>query len=503
MSKENTTGQDSLKLKTFRGGLTLGSATIGLRVFSVFTSIILARLLDPDAFGQVALAQVVLSIIAIFATLGLPAAVIQTPLDKMKATFTAFVVTCGLGLAVTGGIILAAPSLGFLLGERDVVPVLQWLSLTVFLGGLTRIPEALIQKELFFGRLSVIGIITEVVTVGTSIVLAWLGHGVWSLVYGNLIGATVYAVLAWVLSPTLGWFRVSFWDTAILKRMMGFGIRMVGSTSVYTFYSYVDSYVVGRVLGTDALGYYNRAVEMTSKTVDSVNRTIGVVLFPSYALVQDDKERLSRAYLKSLRMIGMITIPIAAGLFAVAQELIPVLLGEKWSPAIVPLKVLTFMSLLKPLSSTTSALFISTGHPEYNLRAGLAVTFALLAAIAAFMAWGAVGVALAVVIAHAIGLAYNVYQVQTLLPRTVIAMGRAVFPAFAASVIMVVAVSGVRLLIQTAAGSSTTIAGLLSLVGLGVIVYIGVLIVTQRPILWELLELLKAKRSAPEGEETA
>lgn len=503
MSEENTTSTDSLKLKTFRGGLTLGGASIGLRVFSVFTSILLARLLDPNAFGQVALAQVILSIIAIFSTLGLPAAVIQTPLDKMKATASAFAVTFFLGLLVTVILIVAAPGLGFLLGEQEVVPVLQWLSLTVFLGGATRVPEALIQKELLFGRLSLIGIISEVVTVGVSIGLAWFGYGVWSLVYGQLVGATVYAVLAWVLSPTLAWFRASCWDPGILKAMMGFGVRMVGSTSVYTFYSYIDSYVVGRVLGTDALGYYNRAVEMTSKTVDSVNRTIGVVLFPSYAQVQGDRQRLSRAYLKSLRMIGMITIPIAAGLFAVAEELIPVLLGPIWTPAVLPLKVLTFMSLLKPLSSTTSALFIATGHPEYNLRAGLAVTFALLASIPLLMGWGPAGVALAVVIAHAVGLAYNVYQVQTLLPRTVAAMGEAVLPAFTASVIMVMAVVGARWLVVSFAGTSSTLPALLGFVALGVVVYVGVLMITQRPLLQEMVGLLRAKRGVQEVQEGA
>jgi O-antigen/teichoic acid export membrane protein len=489
------TSTDSLKLKTFRGSVSLGTSTIGLRIFSVFTSIILARLLSPSAFGQVALAQVVLSIVALLSTLGLPTAVIQTPLDRSKAAFSALAINTVAAAVVCGGIMITAPWLGFLLGDPQVEPVLQLLSLTILLGGVTRVPEALIQKDLLFGRLSIMGIITEIVTVGVSIGLAWKGWGVWSLVYGAIAGAIANAVVAWLFLPSVGWVRLANWDRGIVKQIAGFGMRIVGSASVYSLYSYTDNYVVGRVLGTESLGFYSRAVDLTSKTVDSINRIIGVVLFPSYAKVQDDKERLSRAYLKSLRMIALLTIPIAGGLFAVAEELIVVLLGKEWAPAVPALKVLTFMSLLKPLSSTTSALFISTGFPEYNLRAGLVVTAALLIGIFVFLSGGLVGVAAAVVFAHAVGLVYNVYQVQSILPRTVVKMGEAVLPVFVACVIMVIGVFGVRMLLVAFQSTSLTIPSLILLVVTGMVVYGAVLAIIQRPLLGEIWGLIRSKRS--------
>ena len=441
-----------------------------------------------------ALAQVVLSIIGMFSTLGLPAALIQTADDKGKAAFSALMVNVAMGAVVCVILFTAAPLLGFLLGDPEAISVLQWLSLTVLLGSATRVPEALIQKELLFGRLSIIGIVTEIGTVGVSIGLAWMRWGVWSLVYGAIVGATINAVMAWILMPGLSWLRPGSWDRGIIKGMLRFGIRMVGSTTVYTFYSSMDSYVVGRMLGTNALGYYSRAFDLTSKTVDTVNRTISVVLFPSYAQVQEDRDRLSRVYLKSLRMISMLTIPIAVGLFSVAEELVTVLLGAEWMPAIPALKILTFMSLLKPLSSTTSALFISTAHPEYNLRAGLAVALILFAGIMALLPWGVEGIALAVVIAHAVGLAYNVHQVQAILPRTVKAMLQAVFPGIAASVIMALGVFAVKLVVVMIQTTSMTLPAFLILVGTGVVLYIGTLMVIQRPLLMEVLEMLRRKR---------
>jgi PST family polysaccharide transporter len=443
----------------------------------------------------VALAQVVLSIVGLFSTLGLPTAVIQTPLDRNRAAFSALAINFVASGVVCGVIIVAAPWLGFLLGDPQVEPVLQVLSLTILVGGVTRVPEALIQKDLQFGRLSIMGIITEVVTVGVSITLAWNGWGVWSLVYGAVAGAVTNAAVAWWFLSSVAWVRLGNWDRGIIRQIASFGARIVGSASVYTLYSYTDNYVVGRVLGTESLGFYSKAVDLTSRTVDSINRIIGVVLFPSYAQVQDDKERLSRAYLKSLRMISLLTIPIAGGLFAVAEELVVVLLGAKWAPAVPPLKVLTFMSLLKPLSSTTSALFISTGFPEYNLRAGLVVMAALLAGVFAFLSGGVLGVASAVVFAHAVGLAYNVYQVQSILPHTVLKMGEAVLPAFLSCIVMVVSVLGIRSLIIALQSTSLTLPSLIILVVAGVSVYVGLLALIQRPLLVEIWRLIRPKRS--------
>lgn len=466
-----------------------------LRIVSVFTTIILARLLQPTAFGQVALAQVVLSIVGLFATLGLPTAVIQTTLNRDRVAFSALTVNVIAGVVVSGLIIAIAPWLGFLLGDKEVVPVLQVLSLSIAIGGTTRVPEALIQKELLFGRLSVMGVLTEFVNIGVSIGLAWLGWGVWSLVYGSLAAAVANAVIAWLFLPYLRWVRPANWDPELLKQISGYGWRIVGSASVYTLYSYTDGYVVGRVLGTESLGFYSRAMDLTSKTVDSINRIIGVVLFPSYAQVQDDKERLGRAYLKGLRMISLLTIPIAGGLFAVSEELIVVLLGANWSPAVAPLKVLTFMSLLKPISSTTSALFNSTGFPGFNMRAGVVVMIALLAGVFAFLTWGAVGVALAVVFAHAVGLAYNVHQVQTILPGTVVKMAQAVSPAFFSCVAMVLGVLGIRAIIILVNSTSLTVPSLVIMVVSGVVIYGAVLWIFQRPLIKEIWALVRARKS--------
>jgi O-antigen/teichoic acid export membrane protein len=322
-----------------------------------------------------------------------------------------------------------------------------------------------------------------------------MGWGAWSLVYANVIASIVNAILAWAFLPDRSWLALASWDRDILSQMMGFGLRMVGSSSVYTIYSYVDNYVVGRVLGTTALGYYSKAFDLTSRTVDSINRTIGAVLFPSYAQVQHDKERLARAYLKSLKMISIMTVPIAAGMFAVAEELVIVLLGREWAPAVPALRVLTLMSLLKPISSTTSALFTSSGHPEYNLRAGIVVTVVLLGGIAVFFPWGIVGVAWAVVVAHAVGLAYNIYQVQSLLPGTVWSMVLATLPSLGSSLLMVCAVAGVRILAVLIQSTSLTLPVFLVLVATGMLVYGGALLVIQRPLVREVLEMLKTKRA--------
>jgi Na+-driven multidrug efflux pump len=138
-------------------------------------------------------------------------------------------------------------------------------------------------------------------------------------------------------------------------------------------------------------------------------------------------------------------------------------------------------------------LFISTGHPHYNLRAGLAVTAVLVPGMLLLLPWGIVGVAYAVVIAHAIGLVYNVFQVQAILPRTVRAMVAAALPSFGSSVIMALCVMGVRAAMPELHMTGAKYVVLGSLVASGAVVYLGLFALTQRPLMKELVELIRPR----------
>jgi PST family polysaccharide transporter len=470
--------------------------TVGLRVVSILATIVLARLLDPADFGLVALAFVVLSTVELIAPLGLPAALIQRQVDREQAAYQVFLVTITTGVVLYLAVSLGAGVLAGALGNERLAQVIPWMGLLVVLGGFTRVPEALMEKEMMFKRLSAIMIATDILYIACALGLALLGYGVWSLVVAHVAKAVLALGMSWAMSPGWGWLRRKPWNAPLMRDLLRFGMSNVGSRSVYFFFTNVDNLVVGRQLGATALGYYSKAFDFTTKTVDNINRTIGIVLFPSYAKIQHDRERLSAAYLKSLRMISSVTVPLAMGIFITAPELVPVVLGSRWAPMIPILQILALMSLVKPLSSTTSALFNAMGRPGYNLRAGLVVCAVLVPLMFALLWMGPEGVAFAVFAAHVAGLAYNVYQVHILLPGTAPRMMKSVTPSLLGAAAMV---GGIWLSKQPLAAITGTLLHPLTLVGMvlvGALVYAGVVFLFQRDLVVEVWRLLMHRSEA-------
>ncbi|MBP1647996.1 MAG: rane protein of unknown function [Bacteroidetes bacterium] len=486
-------GHSDLKTQIFSGTLAMGTATIGLRGISIISSILLARLLDPVSFGIVGTASIVLSTTNLFSGFGLGPALVQTRADRGKAAYQSFVVTSMTGALLTLIILLFSGTFARLLGHPEVTPVLQWMSFLIFLGSLMIVPEALLQKELLFGRISKIVVVVELLHIGVALGLAYTGFGYWSLVWSSLAKSLATVTLYWIVSPRREWLVRKPWDRGLMKSLLTFGIHSTGGGIITYVYSIIDNLTVVRWLGTASLGLYGKAYDFTSRSVDSINNVLGTVLLPSYARIQGETERLKRAYLKSARLISFVTVPVSMGMAITAPEVVSTLLGEKWIPMIPAFQVLACVGLVKPLSASTSALFLSQGRPSYNVRAGLVVLFTMLPLFALLLPAGIVGIAFAVLGAHIVGLAFNVYQMQSVLKGTALNMVTAPLPAIAAGLVMMGAVQLSKEPLRLAGGGGHGVATVIGLVIVGVAAYGIVLFLIQRPLVLEVKELIRAR----------
>lgn len=482
-----------LKTQTFRGTLAMGGATMTLRAVTLVTSVLLLRLLDPVAIGVVGGAAVVLSTTNLFAGFGLGIALVQTRLDRGKAAYQSFVVNATTGAVLTLIIFLGAGFFAGLLDHPEVMPVLQWMSTLLFFSSLVMVPEALLQKDLQFGKLSRIVIATELWYISSSLGLAYLGFGYWSLVWAALSRALLNVTLYWWFAPRREWLTPKPWDGALMKSLLTFGLHSTGGGIITYIYSIVDTMTVVRWLGIGALGLYKQAMDFTSRSVDTINNVLGAVLLPSYARIQDDPDRLSRAYLKSIRLVSFVTVPVSMGMAITAPEVISSLLGAKWVGMIPAFQVLACVGLVKPLSASTSALFLSTGRPVYNIRAGLVVLFTMLPLFAALLWAGIVGIAFAVLIAHIVGLAFNVYQMQTVLKGTALRMILAPGPAIGAGLVMMIAVELSKWPLGLVGGGHRGIATVIGMILVGVLAYTVTLYFVQREQVLEVKGLLYAR----------
>ena len=473
--------------------MALGSVTVTLRILNMLAWIVLARLLDPQDFGLVALAMIVFSTTDIFAGLGMEPAIIHSKQEPRKIAFPAFVTTSAASLVLFMIIYFAPTFWSNILGTDELIPLIRLLSLLILLDALAIVPRALLKKKLLFRRVSSAKFIAEIVNIATSLLLVLLGFGLWGLVYAKILSSFVRFIILWVLYPGWDWLRPIPLRRNELQRLLNFGVRYMGSGLLSFFNSKWDDWLVGRILGPAALGFYTKAYNFTNQIIVGFNReVIGGVLFPSYATIQDEKQRLSRIYLKSLGVVALVMTPLSMGVLVVASEIVPLLLGQKWLPMVVTLQIFALMALVRPLSGSTSPLFKAVGRPEYNLRAGVVLTIVMAPLIFLLLDFGINGVAIAVTAAHIIGLLFNMYQLNKLLPGIASQMVSAVAPILLAGSMMMIAVEiSKSQLIEFAGGEADAIA-LLGMIVVGGLVYGVAAILMRRDLILETFQLMVA-----------
>ena len=470
--------------------ITVGVSMV-LRPINLVGSIILARLLDPSDFGAIALAMVLIGILRLFSRLGMGAALIHSRLDRSKIAFQSFVVTVLLGSLLFLLAVASAGPMAVLLGNPEIAPILRWLFVLILLDNLAVVPYSLLRKELMFGRVARMVVVSQLIQLSVALSLALMGYGLWSLVFSQLIGAFVRTLLVWILCPGWDWLIPKRWDAVVMKGLLGYGLQSSASGLVAYFQSHWDDWLVGSALGTAALGFYSRAFEFTNRTVRQLgHNVISAVFFPSYAKMQDDKERLVRAYLKSVQLILLIMVPVSFGILVLAPQLVAIVLGEKWFPMLPTLQIFALMILTRAISANTSSLFMAVGRPYYNLRAGLVLIVLMVPLALLLLDRGTIGVAIAVVVADIAGVAYNIYQANSILPGTAAKTLTAILLGVLTGVPMLLGVQFLKPLVFQMFGGGHNVIALLSLVSMGGIIYVLTSLITQRVLIGEILRLI-------------
>lgn len=432
----------------------------------------------------------------LFTGLGLGGALIHTDVDKRKAAFHSFVMMMAFAFVLFGFVFVYIEPLARLLtGQDDIshlLNIMRWLSLLIIINTGSTIPTAILRKQMMFGRVSSFNLIQQLSYTFIALVLAIMGYGVWSLVIARLTSGMIKLLAAWLMCPGWDWLIPVKWDNELAKGLLSFGIPNMWSGMLNYFHTHWDDLLVGRTLGEATLGAYSKAYDLTNNTVKQVSQNvIGTVFFPSYTKIRDDIKRLTRMYLKSMQVVSLAVIPMAFGVMAIAPELVPVLWGGKWAEMIPLLQIYAFMLISRPISTNTSPLFLALGKPGYNARAGYVLLGVMVPLAFLFLRFGAMGVATAVVISHFVGVIYNVYQANTLLPGSARQTVNIIASPLLIGAIMYGALIIAKPQILAFWGVDYGYQGLISLIAFGGIIYLLPTLVLQRTLVLEIWGMLR------------
>lgn len=301
---------------------------------------ILARLLSPQAFGQMSVALIFIGFASLFSQLGVGPALVQmreVTSRHIRAGFTLSIVLSLVMMLVFW--LLAQPIAGFFRDE-DVEPLIRTVSISFFILGFGAVGESLLQKELKFRRIMMINNGSYFFGYGiVGVTLAFLNVGVWSLVVAHLAQSMFKSVAFMVVRPHP---KRPIVARAEARELLRFGVGMTLVKCLNYAANQGDYFVVGRFLGTTALGLYTRAFNIMLLPVKFLGQTLSKVLFPSFSKISADVSRMASAYLSAVAVLSIIMLPISAIFVMTAREIILMLLGQKWLDTILPLQILSW-----------------------------------------------------------------------------------------------------------------------------------------------------------------
>jgi len=362
----------------------------GQQVFQVVSATVLARFVAPRAYGLVAMAQVVLVFAGLFRDVGASAAIIRQKELNDDLLTSVFWLNIGMGFAVTAACCLSAPMVAGFYTEPALTRVFQALGLSFLISATAGVHATLMNRGFQFARIAVVELLAGAAGLTVAVVSAVRGAGVWSLVAGALTNAVVMSGLFIWWSP---WRPKLRFSRRRLGPVMGFGLNLSGFNIVNYFSRNADNLLIGKYLGAVPLAYYNFAYTLMLYPLQTITWSLGRVLFPAFAQMQDDAERFRRAYLRACTAIAFVTFPLMAGVTALAPEFIAVLLGPKWGPVAPVLRILAPVGMVQSITATAGHIYIAMGKTGLMFRWGLLFTGITVIGFVIGLHWGITGVA--------------------------------------------------------------------------------------------------------------
>lgn len=427
--------------RSVRGFLVTSAAWGANRLVVLAVTLVLARLLVPADFGLVTAGLAVVTFLDAALDLGVGAAVVHDQdrgvTRRVRSAATLSTVLSA-GIAVVG--VACAPLMARAFDQPDATSLFAVLFVYPLLRGAGQVSDAVLRRDLRFGRRSVVEVVRAVVRLAVSWPLGVAGAGAFSIVAGILASELVALVVLQCLSPVRLLLRPRRADLAPLVKFGGTvtGIRILGS-----YRNSVDSVIIGSVLGAAPLGFYGIAVKLPELLIANVLWIFSTVAFPSYARAREEGvEVLRRAVLVSTRMVSFYGFAAGSSLAVLAAYLVPVLFGPGWGPAVVPMVLISGGLAWMAVGWANGDAFPALGRPGVLLRLDVPVSVVLTVALVLVAPGGVVPVACAHLVANA---AYAVARIA-LVVRVVGLSYRAVLLALVPAFSVAALVAGVGLL---------------------------------------------------------
>ena len=375
-----------------RAGRGLGWSLAGNVVFklgSFAISLVMVRLLAPHDFGLYAVALAANAFLIHVNDMGMIAATVQWRGEVAAMAATARALAIGFSLSWYALFWVAAPVIADLANSPEATPLVRLLTLTIVIDGVTAVSVGLMQRR--FQQDKLMKAIAIGFGIGSilSVTLAATGAGAYAFVIGNLVQSVVVAIL--VLRTAHLPFRLGL-DRAVARPLLRFGAPLALGLGIESVLMYSDSFIVGHQLGTDQLGFYLLAFNISSWVPSIIGTAVRYVSIPAFArLAEGEQDELSLGVRRTLPVMVVVVAPIAAAMAALAPAMVGVLYGSHWVPAADALRFLALVMVARMFTSLVFDIQTGRGNTMVTIWLNLAWLIALVPSLWFGAEWGGMG----------------------------------------------------------------------------------------------------------------
>lgn len=337
----------------------------GAQGVAFVVSIVLARLLAPEAYGTIALVTVFTQILNVFIDSGFGNALIQKK-DADDLDFsTVFYFNIAICVLLYLGMFLAAPLIAKFYNDASLTPVVRVLSLTLIISGVKNVQQAYVSRTMQFKRFFFATLGGTIGAAVIGIAMAYFGFGVWALVAQQIFNATVDTLILWI---TVKWRPKWMFSWQRLKGLFSFGWKLLASSLLDTVYNDLRQLIIGKMYTKTDLAQYNRGKQLPDLLVNNIDTSINSVLLPAMSQVQDNPERVKNMTRRAMKTSTYVIAPVMMGLAFTAESVIRLILTEKWLPCVPFLRIFCITYMFYPVNTTNLNAIKAMGRSDLFLK---------------------------------------------------------------------------------------------------------------------------------------
>ena len=353
--------EKNLKQKATSGMMWTAFQKYSLMIVQFIAGIILARLLTPHDYGCIGMLAVFMTLSSTFIDAGFGSALIQKKQPTQTDYSTIFFFNMGMAALMYAILFFSAPAIANFYGIPLLCPVLRAQALILFIQGFSAVQSNVLRKKMDFKVISIVTIITSLLSLGITILLAYKGFGVWSLVAMNIIQAIIPAVVYWFY---LRWRPLWVFSWNSFKELFSFGFYMLLTHFVNELGKQIQALLIGKLFSSATLGYYSKASGTERIASNVISSVITNVTYPLYAAAQDDKALLGNIIKKLTLTISYFTFPLMLILMLIAKPVFVLLYSDRWLPSVIFFQVLCITGITSCLQSVNTQSIAAIGKSK-------------------------------------------------------------------------------------------------------------------------------------------